>query len=525
MNKRLILTLALALVVGISLTAYAEVQNVKVSGDLTVEALTRNNIMLRKDNQAPNLATAAEFNQFDDTITGLLSHVRVRVDADLTDNVSTTVRLLTERAWGVEGAADTDLDLDLAFVTLKEFLYSPLTLTVGRQELMYGNGLVIGDPDTNGICAGHGATALSSAGAAGSATATGAVLPRSLDDLSSRKSFDAVKAVLNYDPLVVDLVYAKVNEGNIDQIDDTNLYGINANYMLNDNVTLEGYYWEKVIQKAGAALDATGAGGGLNPANAAPAVYTSTSHDDVVRTLGTRMQYTGVKNLVLSLEGAYQFGTKVNNATLYPDDAVDAANALVVDGGLSSAGGVKKRQAFAIQVLSQYSLADLIQNYEPVVNFNYTFLSGERYRNIEETHRGWDAMYENQSSGKLYNKILGNSNCQLFGIGTSLKPAEDIVLSLDFAHLMLVRAYSSEEISTAGAPYGVTLTGVLGDPTYTMEVGKNSLANEIDAALTYNYTEDVQFGLAAGWFLPSSAFSEENDKDATQVIGSMKVTF
>ena len=43
MSKRLILVLALAFVVGIAFAAYAEVQNVKVSGDITVYGIARDN--------------------------------------------------------------------------------------------------------------------------------------------------------------------------------------------------------------------------------------------------------------------------------------------------------------------------------------------------------------------------------------------------------------------------------------------------------------------------------------------------
>ena len=69
-----------------------------------------------------------------------------------------------------------------------------MTLIVGQQNLRYGNGLVIGDPDTN-----QGSIdALAFTGVNG--------------DLSLRKSFDAVRAILDYAPYTVDLVYAKIYE-------------------------------------------------------------------------------------------------------------------------------------------------------------------------------------------------------------------------------------------------------------------------------------------------------------------------
>src|SRR3989338_790822 len=211
------------------MAAYAEVQNVKVSGDLTIKGVSRENIDLNKTRREETTASTDITETNNDEQDNFLSIARVKIDADLTDNVSTTIRLINERDWDGDNAAaaNNDIDIDLAYVSMKEFLYSPLSLTLGRQELIYGNGLVVGDPDTNNL---SGATSLTQ------------------DDLSLRKAFDSVKAVLNYDPLVVDLVYSKIDENTITgngANDDTDLYGLNANYALNKETTLEGYVFSK----------------------------------------------------------------------------------------------------------------------------------------------------------------------------------------------------------------------------------------------------------------------------------------
>ena len=71
----------------------------------------------------------------------------------------------------------------------------------------------------------------------------------------------------------------------------------------------------------------------------------------------------------------------------------------------------------------------------------------------------------------------------------------------------------------------MNLTGVFGDPTYAMKAGKKNAGSEVDAAVIYDYTEDVQFGLSYGAFMPGNAFTDPNSETAQQVIGSMKVTF
>ncbi len=79
----------------------------------------------------------------------IMSTVGVNVNADLTDNVGVGVRLLNQRDWGADstGASAGSRDrisVDLASVTLKEFFYQPLSLVVGRQDLWFGKGFIVG---------------------------------------------------------------------------------------------------------------------------------------------------------------------------------------------------------------------------------------------------------------------------------------------------------------------------------------------------------------------------------------------
>lgn len=222
MSKRLILMFALVLGIGLIATAaYAEVQSIKVSGDLTTIALNRVGFNM------------CDISAQDDT--GVIAMTRVRFDADLTDGVGVTVRLLDERDWefAQEAASSSDIDLDLAYVTLNEFLYSPLTLMVGRQELRLGSGLIIGDPDTNQTD-----NAVAAMG-----------LPAGTRDLSLRKAFDGMVGILDYDPIVITLGYLKDTEASTngtwaDERDDVTVYLANLAYDFQDDMSTsaELYY-------------------------------------------------------------------------------------------------------------------------------------------------------------------------------------------------------------------------------------------------------------------------------------------
>ena len=499
MSKRLILVLALAFVVAFSLSAYAEVQNVNVSGDMTLMGISRNNIDLAKEK--PTSATNKTLLKSDDQNNGI-SIVRVKVDADLTDNVSTTVRLLNERTWGSENDTngDTTVSIDLAYATLKEFLYSPLTLTVGRQELHFGNDFIVGDPDTN------------------NRAVTGIGLPVKERDLSVRKSFDAVRATLNYDPLLVDVIWAKVSDSNVNKNDDTTLSGVNANYALNKQTALEGYFFSKMIGTNAAPFSLADRQGTMgydaatdtfNHANGA--LTNVTNKPDKVYTLGGRVRNTSVKNLSVDFESAYQFGT------FNPTFNINSGNN----------ARTSNRRAWALETSATYDLKDvkLLSKYAPSLTGRYVYLSGANpgQKDNDKTWRGWDPMFENQTYGHLANAIMDFTNLTVLGLGGKIKPMEDVTFGLDYVYLWLNKRFANGDVGY--------LKNLSGADTYRF-THNSSLGQELDAKLTYDYTEDVQFGLLAGIFLPGRAFerggdatSGENRNTATEVIGSMKVTF
>ena len=462
--------LMLAFVVGIACAAYAEVQNVKVSGDIAAYTISQHDFGFTK--QGPRNKTA------------IATIARLRVDADLTDNVMVTVRLLNERYWGQAGALyalgededlagnDTAIDLDLAYVTLKEFLYSPLTLMVGRQELHYGNEMIIGDPDTNALTtsySGFGNTYFGNSA------------------LSARKAFDAIRAVLDYDPLVVDLVMAKIREGWEDSTDDhyalkenddTNLYGINAAYKIDANTSAEAYWWTKRTQRKNF-------------------VEPQPTRTDVVHTVGARIGKTTTKknvDLTSSLEAAMQFG-RYNDGTR--DDNLKSIGAYALEGALTA--GFKSAK------------------YTPAVTLLGAIFSGKKdpasYDNTNEKFRGWDPMFENQKFGDIANQMLPQTNIRVIGGIATMKPAEDVILKGEYYAYWADRKYNNGDIVES-------LTG-----EEVMMRDEKFIGQEVDLSVVYDYTEDVQFGLLYGMVFAGPALDGRNDNMPSEVIGSMKVTF
>ena len=468
-----------------------------------MRAISRENFTLSKVNSVcvPGPAwIAGTGSKYKDA--GFTTTARLRVDADLTDNVAATIRLLNERSWGMEnnwgsgagGAVmETDqnsaVDIDLAYVTMKEFLYSPLTLTVGRQEMKFGNGFIVSGPDLYDIVN----------------------VPY---DLSRRMAFDAIRANLNYDPLVVDLIYAKVDEcetswwqtAGASENNDTNLVGVNALYNLGvNNATAEVYWFSRVDKNKDLQV-------------------TPLLKDDVCNTTGFLVQGEVVPNLLkASVEYARQFGT--SNSYIAND-----------------IGYTAKRQAWATQ-----AMLTLLYKNQPAAGLIYTYMSGDNDVYAGK-NKGWDPFFTPSQTGNIITALFPSSDCQIIHLWGGIKPTEDITISALYGYYRLIKEMQDQAnggllgvndyIRVLGVvPYGTSVNPHNGNVGYYSMTSKKDLGSTIDLTAAYDYTEDVQFSLTFGMMFLGDAFRKDtgavsgglgviaNHQNPRQIIGSMEVTF
>ncbi|MBI4310056.1 MAG: alginate export family protein [Candidatus Omnitrophica bacterium] len=481
--------LAVALAAFMAAPAFAAVQNVKVSGDIDSTYISRNNFNLGNytfvgagsQNTRPGLDKQSVF----------ITQTRVRIDADLSDNVSTTVGLINERAWGSDGAGgtstDSDVDLYLAYATLREFLYSPLTVSVGRQVFHYGNGLVMGDGGVNNAATGP---------LAGIAA-----------DLTKRTAYDGVKAILDYKPLTLDLLYFKndsgVNTGAQNATkDDSDVFGANANYQLGDamSTVAEGYFFARTTGDKSTVLAA------------------ASDKGDQLYVPGLRVSTNPIKGLNTQAEVAWQLGRKGTTA------------------GTLAGGDNIRRNAMAYQFMASYTLP-VYEQYKPMVNAAFTHVSGDknagvgRYgaegvnpigafkANSKEVYTAWDPFNEAQGSGTIYNTLFNLTNMNIVAVGGQVTPLEDITAGFTWSNLTADRKYSTQNPLTILQPDGTTAN------TPATDGGHKGLGNEYDVNVNYAYTEDVTFGVSLGWFVPGNAFSNANDNTASQALAHVLVNF
>lgn len=496
--RKLMLFLALALAVVLFVApAFAEVQNVKVGGDVNVRTLSRQNLDLLRDGNTsrpsdrgnPDVGQAVG-KPTDDKDYEIMSTIGIDVNADLTDNVGVGIRLLNQRDWaadtgvgvgalGVSNARDK-VSIDLASVTLKEFFYQPLSIVVGRQDLWFGKGFIIGSkmlahPElTAGV------------GGAGMAGGVGGFVRGvsdssdvdqgdaiTADEYSDLTSFDAVRGTFDLNPWTIDVIYSIINNqpGN----NDTYLYGANVGYKFDTyNAEMEGYYFSKYDR------------------NIIP------SAKNEVNTVGLRGSLEPMANMNLWLEGAYQFGAYTEGTVVRP--AGYGPNMYL------GQNVYRHRSAYAADAGLDYTWKDT--SYQPKLGAEFIYYSGEENAD-ERSYSAWDQMYRGKFD-TLIREFQGGAGIHYGGIAAAanLYDTDDpydqpsFTNQMQFAGFGAAKLMDAMNLSVKGSYFRAAQAY---DPVNNNR-GK-SLGWELDTNLTYDYTEDVQFGLLTGWFFPGGYFN------------------
>ena len=453
--KKITLLVAVILAVAVvAVPAFAAVQNVKVSGNVDNTYLYRKNFDFA-DDSSDGLETQSVF----------FTQAILRVDAELTDQVAATIALINERVWNADPGTshdDPEMDLYLAYVTLREMLYSPLTLVIGRQNFSYGNSFIIDSTGTNNTApAESGITSIAK-------------------DLTKQTSLDAIRAILDYNPLTVDIVFAVIDSGTTtlaDAEDSINLYGTNANYKLGDSMdsVLEAYFWKKVDKSVNS---------------------TAGNKSNEILTLGGRGSTNPIEGLNLQTELAYQKGSL---------NVASAEN--------------RRRDAWGFQFITNYQLP-VLEEYNPTTQYVFTKVTGDSESGsslIDDSH-AWDPMFENQGGGTIYNTLFNLSNLEIHSLAFGVNPMEDVLAKLSVHSLWL-----NQNVGTSSLSFSQPDGSSESLPIESEE--ERHLGKELDFQLVYDYTEDVQIGGNLGWFFPGALFSTPDDNVAKQAIVNVNVAF
>ena len=479
-----LIVLAFVLFAGYSLALNAEVQNVRVGGDIEVRGIWQKDVDLIGEDSKGNGSSNPEW--IPRTTQFFYQIARIYVSADLTDNVNTYVRFVNDRTWGTMPQASDievrnprlsadylglyealgdDVELDVAYLTLAEMFTYPLSLTIGRQELLYGEGFLVGD----------GCNDLYSLWVEVD-NSTVASLPSNINAWSAvspylpvayiygpRKAFDAIKFSYSYENSTVDIFKAKLSEG-YHQGTDVDLYGINWNLKTDTYGT-----WDFAVF-----------GQFYNPLEKGKSETVAFS----IRGAGEIPQVTVGK---LEVKGELVKETGKVAAAITGEDT-------------------EKLEAWGGYLGVKYTFDN---PYEPYINVCYTRMTGDKANTdrVEE----FNPIASSEKYGELADAILygGNAtNAKILQVGVGFKPNEKVGIDLMYAN------FDEDQHVTGGS-----------------STDNRNLGKEWDLLISYDYTEDVQFGLCYAVFIPGKAITEVLDDldideaKASALLGTVKVTF
>ena len=479
---------------------------------LTAGDYNPSNIRARKEdtNNTPAPSDDASSQDWYDSV------ARVYVEASLTDNVTAHVRILSERDWDTLAGTGVDtVEVDLAYLTLGDVYGYPLSLTFGRQELAYGEGFLIGD---------------------------GTQMAADTYQWDCRTSFDALKGVWMYEPHQIDVFVSKIQDGYF-LGQDLDLYGANWNIdggmygvwdiglfhtsQHTNNVSIvpgtviygdPGTGAADTLTTAGAAVTAT-------PVNAPNGVVGDNLWEGdnsttalSVRGEGTVPQIT-TGTLALKGEIVKEWGRVATRPYAYIQDPNNPTDLL-------AEGNQRTRDAWAGYVEGEYTFDN---PYTPYLGLGYVFMTGDKNNDDSVIDNDgkietFDPLFENVKYGEIADWVYGNmtnnrswdgstsrgmTNASIWKASFGVKPTENFLIDLTYYNFRTNRP-----------EYNVL----------TQDNTSSDVGQEYDLSLSYDYTEDVSFGLLYAHFVPGkywddALLAEDFDDVARELLGSVKVTF
>lgn len=467
MRTLLTMICAALLAVGFAYTAKAEVQNVRVGGDIEVRGIWQKDLDLDSSKGTPSVA---DF---------YYQIARVYVSADLTDDVNAYVRFINDRFWGdnyagswyslgaVPNVDANDVNIDLAYITLNNIYGYSADLRIGRQELKCGEGFLIGD-GVNDIYV----------------NVTGKTFAYVR---GPRKAFDAIRLTSRYESHTLDLFTAKIEEtyGGATVFpfyvyNDADVYGVNWNYNAGDR--------------------------GIYDVGLFHTVQNVNAYDNISKVKGDNT------TTALALRG--EIAIPVASTLKLKGEVVKQWGEVANVGPSGSDVKKVKRDAWGGYVEGEYAFET---TYEPYVGLGYIYLSGDKKNKKVSTDpldpgkwEGFDPMFTSETYGEIADFVYGGgrmTNAKIWKVSAGLNPVEKLNVDLTY--------YT---IDTAEKVW----TGT--------EYANKNVGDEYDLTLTYDYTEDVSFSLCYATFKPGKFWKDifGNSKmkaTATALLGGVKVTF
>lgn len=460
---------------------FAAVQNVKVSGDITMRYLIRDDYDLQDDDDSDTFNSttfaggATRALGAGDTQEFGMQQVRLRVDAGLSDQISAYVEMLNQRdldsptggaqgsplfnvtntgigaSSGVDGGgADTTNDqysviVNQAYLQAKEVFGYPVTFTVGRQNFHWDEGFVLSKDH------------LSNADPTNTITA---------DEFTMSHALDGIKMGVDLDPWYLEGLFIQVQENSIISSDDEIVFGAYAHRSWTAYSAETSWFFL-----------------GRNDSSAADAFGETQVASDELFALGTHGSIRPWPKLKLTGDAVFQWGEEGGPPS--------TGNTL---GGLSDftpTGRVKQDiRAFAFDTRAEY-LVDQVP-WPTLAGSEWVFYSGEDY-----DEHGFSGAYRLLFRGKFHSAIREFQN---FYYLTDVGGTGNITNQHTFLADVSFHPWNKPDWTffARWLQYYYHHSPI---PSRPKDIGQ-----EVLFKLSYDYTEDLTLSILASFFFPGDYF-------------------
>ncbi|MDP8236281.1 MAG: alginate export family protein, partial [Candidatus Erginobacter occultus] len=157
--------------------------------------------------------------------------------------------------------------------------------------------------------------------------------------------------------------------------------------------------------------------------------------------------------------------------------------------------------------------------WEPAIALAYTFGSGDKGDDLDNpSEKMFDPLFNYNYYGYAYSPKL--SNIGILNAQLSVIPSDAWALVLDFYYY----SQAEERAMVMGNP-DMDNGGV----TAATNGEEKNLGMELDVILEYDYTEDVNAQLVAGWFKPGDAYNfptnDDSPDDVLEMRAELRISF
>lgn len=388
---------------------------------------------------------------------------RLNVTADFTDQVSAFIEFDCINEWGTRFRSNYttgvdmrnagDVNLYQSYIDVQEMFGAPLALRIGRQELSFGSGWLVGPND------------------GGPAPAWGLF-------------FDGVRLTYATDVFSVDAWGAKLGENSpVEQDGDVDFYGVYATYSGIENHVFDAYY---LLVRDARSIAADTLDTPFSRLDILEKVCDLDSYEPtMLNSVGVRAAGE-VCGFDYEAEAAYQWGDADQIGSLFRSYFYGDNHAEF------------DQWAANLQLGYTFDVA-----WTPRVYVGYAYFGGEDNREL--TLLGLINPFTRPEASVSFNRLFSNwsysaildgtdfSNVHVYRIGASALPTECLELTLDVAYLVADEAFD--------APYRLKYKDFIiyfdGYSSIFSRENSKDLGLETTLAATYQYSEDLY--LCVGW--------------------------